>query len=233
MTRSRILGNGLLAALSLEASYYVDYDGDTAIIDCGSGASIDDLPGSGDFTIDGWIKPDGAGEASQGHVATKGGANGWAVLHYAGGLGFLIKMSGGLDGTWDGGWNQSSGAWHHFAVTWDNSTNNIRIYVDGTLTAGPYAPGGTASSDASASLHIGNSAGFRGWDGGIGWIRLSNSRRWTANFTAPDQYPAPDTDGNTVALYRMTEGSGTSVADASGNSNTGTLSGTYVWTALS
>ena len=65
-------------------------------------------------------------------------------------------------------------------------------------------------------------------NGSIGWFRVSDNDRYDGatptNFTAPERTAVPDVDGNTVGLWAVDEGAGTTVADSSGNSNNGTLS---------
>jgi hypothetical protein len=58
-------------------------------------------------------------------------------------------------------------------------------------------------------------------------VRISNVARYTANFTVPSSPFA--SDANTKALWHMDEGTGSTTADSSGNSNTGTLNNGPVW----
>ena len=53
-------------------------------------------------------------------------------------------------------------------------------------------------------------------------LRLSKIARYSADFT-PDAHLAADAD--TTALWKFDEAAGTTVADASGNDNTGTITG--------
>jgi len=113
----------------------------------------------------------------------------------------------------------ANSAWHHIAVS-RNSSGQIRIYVDGNLDIaspvnGPtgnlsYRDGRATSYPNSdpflvigAEKHDAGSAypSFRGW---VDEVRISNSIRYTANFTRPS---TPfTTDANTVALYHFDEG---------------------------
>jgi len=52
--------------------FFVEFNGTTAVIDCGSDASLDDLPDVGSFTVDFWVYYEGAGKGI-GVVACKFG----------------------------------------------------------------------------------------------------------------------------------------------------------------
>ena len=80
-------------------------------------------------------------------------------------------------------------AWHHIAFTWDNSTGLTKIFVNGTM----YTPfdRGNPMSTTPRNLRIGvadpaNGAALgTGHDGFIDNIRISNTIRYTGNFTPP------------------------------------------------
>lgn len=111
--------------------------------------------------------------------------------------------------------------WHHVAVTRDNSTGVLRIFVDGvlanTLTATP-APAdsaGTFTMGAAGSSNSEYSAVL------LDEIRLSNSVRYSSTFTpSTTQF---STDASTIGLWHLNEGTGQTVADASGNGRNGVL----------
>jgi hypothetical protein len=128
--------------------------------------------------------------------------------------------------------NVADNAWHHIAVTRQSSTGQIRIFVDGILEVTGTGPTGDVSyrngrntiypnSDPylvlGAEKHDAGSS-FPSYSGYFDELRISNIRRYTANFTRPSAPFA--TDGNTVALYHFDSGpagacTGT-VADSSG-----------------
>lgn len=63
----------------------------------------------------------------------------------------------------------SSGAWHHFLMTWDGSTTaaNVHIYVDGTeVSYATTTNGATPTDNSGNAISIGNnSATSATWDG--------------------------------------------------------------------
>src|SRR5262249_21748837 len=81
-------------------------------------------------------------------------------------------------------------------------------------------------------LRIGTVDGANGGDlfvGSIDEVRISNVVRYSGTFTPQTTPFLPDV--NTAALWHLDEGSGTSIADLSGNNNNGTLIGGPTWTS--
>lgn len=121
--------------------------------------------------------------------------------------------------------------WQHLAMVLD-SGSALSLYVDGVLVAG--GTGKTLNSATNSVLKFGD--GF-GTDVQLDEIRISNVARYTSGF---DKNTAKcwSADGNTVAYWHCDEGSGTTVADVTGNhpanwTISGTAHGSLVtsWTA--
>jgi hypothetical protein len=126
------------------------------------------------------------------------------------------------------------GQWHHVAVTRNSSSGQICIFIDGSGSGCKNGPtgnisyndarsGGRTNSDpylvmgAEKHDYASPGTGYHGW---LDEVRLSNSVRYSGSFSRPS---APfSTDANTVALYHMDSGSGTTATDATGD-NPGTL----------
>ena len=64
------------------------------------------------------------------------------------------------------------------------------------------------------------------WYGYIDEIRISNSSRYTDDFTPQDKYVV---DGNTIALWHFNEGSGGMLNDSSPNGFHGIIHGNPEW----
>ena len=100
---------------------------------------------------------------------------------------------------------ENDGLWHHVCSTW-NSTEDIKIYLDGTLKDTTSIAGDFTGSFSSAA--IGNNAAGGGfWIGNIDEVRISNNARYTSAFTDFGQdggtisSPTPFTsDANTLLL---------------------------------
>jgi len=118
------------------------------------------------------------------------------------------------------------GNWHHYAGTVSGGSL-LTLYIDGTnVWSGSYSVGDLSSvtSDFVIGAYANHSQEF--FNGTIDEVRISNTARYTSDFTPATSFTS---DGNTVALYKFNEGSGTTVADSSGNGHTGTLVNSPTW----
>ena len=107
--------------------------------------------------------------------------------------------------------------WSHVAVVYDNGA--VRIFVNGVSNT-PATVGATLRI-STAGLRLGGLAGYPFFAGALDDVRISSAARYIANFTPPATLPAADAD--TLAQWAFNEGSGQTVADASGNGRNGTL----------
>jgi hypothetical protein len=192
--------------------------------------------GAGDFTVEAWIRcayadndtavadvrysniiydRDSWGE-QRGHCigVTRNGSNLVAIFGQAG--------SGG-------GWSAirsashlGDGAWHHVAVTRNQGTGQVRIWVDGASEAsGTYDtsnwsyPAGHTIVDGQDNEYavIGTEKhdvgyGYNGW---VDELRISDVVRYTSSFT-PGRRFEPDSDA--VGLYHFDDATGTVVSDS-------------------
>jgi hypothetical protein len=126
----------------------------------------------------------------------------------------------------------SANTWHHVAVSRAAASGEMRIYINGQLSRQANGPSGNISYRVGRSItgnyfnepyivigaekHDYDPNTYPSFSGWIDEMRLSNTLRYTANFTP---LLAPFTpDANTVGLYHFDEGSGTNVLDSSGAS---------------
>jgi hypothetical protein len=116
-------------------------------------------------------------------------------------------------------------SWHHVAVVKDTSNDLIRLYVDGTQEASQEFTDGETSNDHV--LGVGGEHWDRYFNGLVDEIRISDIARYTTTSFTP-QTTAFSTDGNTVGLWHIDEGVGTTANDETANDNDGTISGP-VW----
>lgn len=169
----------------------IEYDGTDDYINCGSGASLDDISV---ITVEALIYLDSFGEANGGRIAQKANVNedGWQFL-VQGGTG-ANRLYFGRD--WNGGtfahwWTAAdtltTGTWYHVAVVYNKgaTTNDPLLYINGVSMAVTenVSPVGTCDSDASNDLWIGarsNSGADREFDGKICEVRVSDGQRATA-----------------------------------------------------
>jgi len=191
-------------------------------------ANSNQFSGSTAFSFEGWFWGKTAGGSSLGRFLEKGvaGTNGY---------GAYITANTIVGFVYTGGANRTSsaasfvyGAWNHFAVVWNGST--IQLYLNGAAIGSGSTATGAASSDTSDALYIGSSVtASRTFDGYVRRVRLFRNKALTAgeyatlysngNFTQNQASPV----SGCTAEYNFTEGSGTTVADTSGNGATATL----------
>ncbi|MEQ8715239.1 MAG: LamG-like jellyroll fold domain-containing protein, partial [Cyclobacteriaceae bacterium] len=122
----------------------------------------------------------------------------------------------------------NDGAWHHVAMSHEPSTGTVNIYVDGTLdTSGSITwstnPDYHSYNRIGANYNATNPEGDY-FQGQLDDLRIWNSVRTESEIVAgltTQITTAPDL----VAAYDFNSSSGTSLADISGNGNTGTLTG--------
>ncbi|MCL4255321.1 MAG: hypothetical protein KJ043_16295, partial [Anaerolineae bacterium] len=144
-----------------------------------------------------------------------------------------------------GGSNVANGDWRHIAVTRRRSDGQMQIFVDGVRVRQANGPTGNISYDDNRAIsNLCNPSGtspcnnepfivigaekhdydlvaYPPYNGYFDELRISDSVRYSANFTRPSSPFGVDV--NTVALYHFDEGRGTLIGDDSGHSNNATL----------
>jgi len=190
---------------------------------------------STNFTIEAWIKLNGCTGDYAG-IAVKGKL--YAELSAWYGYQFVVvenKIAGeifspnGFLGTFNGLKGTTSlldYKWHHVAMSVTRSTGNAKLYVDGKLEAdvtNPDAIGGNLDNDAP--MFIGTERdNNRFVNGLIDEVRVWNVARTEAEIKA-SMYKEIGTHSNLKAYYKMSDATGTTLTDNSGNSHTGTFNG--------
>lgn len=223
----------LLIPKSVEAQggYTLEFDGSGDYVNCGNHSSLD-ITGSA-LTLEAWIY-----------------ANSWETNVYEGYIigkedavaenGYKIRVgnSGQINFEYGNGtdWQSllsstgvvSLNKWEHIAGVLDGTT--MRIYLNGEEIATQPSTGTVSST--SADVVIGSSDGYSGtrfFDGKIDEARIWDDTRTPAEIRANMHKELTGSEGNLVAYYQMSNGSGTSLTDNSPNSNAGTLVGNAIW----
>jgi len=105
--------------------------------------------------------------------------------------------------------------WSHVAITLDDATSTLRLYVNGVLmgtTAGVTLRADDLGATTNNWLGRSQYAADPYFHGIIDEFRISNNVRYTTAFTpVPTQFVV---DANTVALYHFNEGTGQTSANA-------------------
>ena len=191
---------------------------------------------TGSFTLEAWVYWTGANNFYPRVFDFGSSQNNWVAMAAAnpfanGNAPIFAIQVGGLKEEIIGTTQIPTNQWTHMAVTLDNATGAVKMYINGVLDVsgtfsfrlddiGPHTNNWIARSEYEAPC-CGSDTYFQG---SIDELRISNNIRYTANFTpSHNQF---NTDVNTVALYHFNEGSGQVTADASGNFGNGILGGT-------
>ena len=208
------------------------FNGTTTSINAGTEASVDDLH-AGAFTAEIFCRLDSTGGGGFGRIFNKtgGASRGWDLWTGAGMLTLSIFFATTSITNKTFAATVLDSKFHHLALTYDHAGDKkARIFWGGVLLGETTASVGDAVTDAADTLFIGNNtAGNRGLDGRLGWVRISNSVRYAANFTPPSRFIYPAVDANTVRLFKVNEATGTTITDYSSNAQNATLAnGTWV-----
>ena len=166
--------------------------------------------GTGDFTIDCWVRLNDNSSSQTIVQQDVDGTNFWSFeinSHAANNLFFLSQSSGaGLLG-FRASFSQSIGVWYHVAVV--RSSGTMYMFVDGVSKSLTfyYGNGSENLPNLSGPLLIGDGI-YDNLDGYIDELRVSKGiARWTSDFTPPTAEYAPE-------VYNMTLKSNVQVADS-------------------
>ncbi len=177
------------------------------------------LPGvtttQADFTIEAWFRADGSQDAGDMLFSTVGESHDFGVK---------FNASGGLDGfvrTTDAAGpavNVLDGAWHHVALRYNGSSGDFEILVDGQA-------GSTENRvfTTVGALTFGDATTGMGLVGDIDEVRYWNTLRSDEDI-ALNMHTTVDPGSPGLTTYlRADEGTGTTVADLTGNGNDATV----------
>lgn len=223
----------LISCLSYsQTNYAVSFNGSSSA-DCGTSSGLN-ITGTA-ITVEAWIYPTAfTANYWEGSIVAKDGSNATGYALRCGGSGqlsFVIGITGIL-------WAESVSAtnvlalnkWQHVAGVYNGST--LLLYVDGKQVASN-AENRTLVEDVSYPVMLGSSPGgwapARRFTGFIDEARIWNVPRTAAEIRF-NIFRHLSAGTGLVASYQMSDGSGTSLTDNSGNGNTATLSGA-AWVA--
>jgi surface protein len=211
-------------------SYALDFDGTNdyvTILD----ANVLDI--TGDITLEAWIKLD---DLSGNKIILLKSLGGNATdLSYAlrvNGDELKFELAGG-SGDFDGlgnvfasvvttNYNIAIGVWYHVAGT--RSGSSMILYINGVSVVTNTISNNSILS-STANVVLGYFPGFTQYfNGQMDEVRIWSYARTAAEISGNMNRSLTGNESNLVAYYKMNEGTGTTIADASGNVNTGTLS---------
>ncbi|MGQ0601610.1 MAG: LamG-like jellyroll fold domain-containing protein [Anaerolineales bacterium] len=179
------------------ANYALQFDGVNDVVTTGQ------VVGTGPLTIEAWVQP-AAANATGVLIVGSDDNTGWSLELSNGALTFWVSTTQG--------WQfvqhptvLAQNQWTHVAATYN--ANVIQVFVNGapatavnvgTLTQGPW-------------LRFGGLPGYSYFSGALDDVRTSNNVRYTGAFTPPATLIV---DGNTLRLWRFTEGAGQTALDS-------------------
>lgn len=212
-------------SLSQNRQTFLDFDGGDLVTAPNSSAG-NQISGSTAFSVEAWFRQEGTGGSSFGRILDKvTGSAGYLLGSLSNTLSFRVYTNGTQYTS--NTFTQTGQAWHHVVGVWDGST--VKLYYDNNTAAGT-ATTGTPNDDSGRELYIGQRfAADSGWDGHIRRIRIFKNKALSAGDVSTlwnegkyVQNQASPVSGCT-AEYNFTEGTGTTLADTSGNGVTATL----------
>ena len=223
--------------IAQQGGYALKFDGANDYVNCGNDASLQ-ISGKA-ITMEAWIFPKSfATNLWENSIIEKTWASGWPDTY-----GYVLRCGGSgiLDvafGNSTQGWFALSSdanaliinRWQHVAATYDGT--NIKLYVNGKLVKS-VAETKSISATSNSFLAIGNNqhantSDRRPFDGYLDEIRIWNIARTEAQIKT-NMFKEIGTHTNLKAYYQMSNGTGTSLTDNSGNANTGTLTNGPEW----
>lgn len=205
--------------------YALSFDGSNDYVDFGSPAVLNI---TGDLTLEFWIKVDdlSAARAVISWINDSAGFPFHVVLLTDGTIRFNRSESGSGQAFDSDSGEVTTGSWLHIACTHDTAANQAVIYVDGASVKSGAHTVNVDSGDGFLSLSRRDGQYF---DGIIDEVRVWNVVR-TQTQIQDNMRAALDGDETGLAGYwKLDEGSGSTTADSTANSNDGTINGAS-WT---
>jgi hypothetical protein len=153
--------------------------------------------GSGNFTIDFWVRFNSTGSSSilEQYVDN---SHYWSLYVYDNALRFAQDTGSGAD-SWNAvGWSVTTNTWYHIAVV--RYLNDFMFFLNGSRIGDYVDVTGKSIANISSTLRIGYQQRNNFYlNGTIDELRISKGKaRWTYNFNVPNSPYAPS---NRVNLY--------------------------------
>jgi|6_EtaG_2_1085325.scaffolds.fasta_scaffold14210_2 hypothetical protein len=138
---------------------------------------------------------------------------------------------------------EGDGNWTHLAQTWDTAADELKGYVNGSQVASTVGSLGTFSGTIN-KCYVGRNtlaanSYVKGYVDEVGvWDEVLDDDAITAVYNSGKGINLTRNVGNydnandLIAYWKMEENTGTSIVDSSGNSNTGTLSHSSLFSTI-
>ena len=198
----------------------LDFDGIDDYVAIADSAS---LTMTSTMTMEAWIKADASANVNRMMINKEGE---YEVALFSDGTLNWAFANTDPGWTWHNtGYVVADGEWTHIAVAYDNGV--VSTYVNGTLV--DLYNGSGPIGDAHATfdeLRIGGRSNIpadKYFDGQIDEVRIWNTARTQGQIVAAMDQVLGGAEAGLAGYWNFNEGSGSNVADLTGNGNTGTL----------
>lgn len=204
--------------------YSVKFNGTTAYADAPNGSELNPPT---DWTVEAWFKDeDAAGyDHERARILTKGDPHALSNVPYAisiasNQLGVILRSKGQYVVLMHD--LRASGVppntWHHVAATFQSSTRELALYLDGVRVAQGTSPVGLQNNAEPLTVGgDGPSTSGSLWRGKIDDVRLWNVARTPAQVQASYRTELQSAPPGLVANWRFNEGTGQVARDAAGS----------------
>src|SRR4051812_1612418 len=194
-------------------------------------ASNSSLTLSSSLSFEAWVFPQ---EARCNTIISRGDGGGNSDYIFQVGYDGLGNCNARTIGFWAAGaWDASSStvplnAWTHVAVTYDGT--NKKFYINGVLDRTVARPGTVYQSESPLYIgRQGSACNCNLFKGQMDELRIWNTVRTGSEISQTISASLTGTETGLAAYYHFNEGSGLVTADATGHSNTGTLTNGTAW----
>lgn len=223
----------LSAAATAQNNYAVSFNG-SAEADCGNASGLN-ITGTA-LTVEAWIYPTAfTTNFYEGSIVAKDASTNQGYVLRCGGSGVLSFVIGVTGNVWVDAYSANNvlslNKWQHVAGVYNGTT--VKIFVNGQQVQSVNENRSILSDN---SLHLGIGHSFTAWaparnfTGNIDEVRIWNVAKSQSALLA-DMFKHVSSGTGLVASYQMSDGSGSSLTDNSGNGNTATLSAGTSWVA--
>jgi hypothetical protein len=214
-----------------DQSKFIRYNtSDTKVI-IPDGSSIQDLPLSGDFTVDIWLRSNGTAVSGNDFILAKGDTTscGWTISLVAG-YHFMVSVLADPISAYGVFFFEPGEKWYLLTMFFNGSGDRrIHLAVNGVWLDPFYELAASVGikTDAGRDLVIGNKKlTTEAYHGDIGWCAIydDDHHQHGVDFIPPNSPPTPGS--NTIVQYNLDAGSGTLVENVAGDAAyNGVLSG--------
>ncbi|MFT3823626.1 MAG: T9SS type A sorting domain-containing protein [Chitinophagaceae bacterium] len=218
----------LLFSTSTQAQRGITFNGTTQYIDCTNSSA---LAATAIRTMECWVKFNNFTNAQE-ILSRSITGSGIELLVYNNALAFYCMNSStsASSNIQYASSNLSTGVWYHVAVTWGNTKESMRLYVNGVSVGTRTDVGNiTAVTNPTGTFRIGQwyDGNSRYFNGSVDDVRIWSTNRTAAEIKAGMYGTVATTTTGLIAYYKFDETSGTTATNSTATTGiNGTLTGT-------